>query len=62
MGRFRGDALDGHGKVLKGNACGEVTEGKCPAGKGKVAAHNSYSAAIFIYPVSMHALIDESSA
>ena len=52
----------GMGRWLKGNACGEVTEGKCPAGKGKVAAHNSHSAAIFIYPVSMHALIDESSA
>ena len=52
----------GMGRWLTGLACGEVNEGKCPAGKGKVAAHNSYSAAIFIYPVSMHALIDESSA
>ena len=29
-----------------GNAFGEVAQGEWPAAKGKVAAHNSYSAAL----------------
>ena len=44
-------------KWLRGNAFGKVTQGKWPAAKGEVAAHNSYSAAKPEYNLRRHIIL-----